>query len=165
MDEYLTTGPSLRRTDRPTVANAERRDPMALGDAERQELFETFMEHQRRYQRVWAKLKYGIDYDRMSDRDRTILAKDYALAHIDEILEWMRQQDWKSHRYVDVAVDRAKVIEELVDVGKFWINELLLFRITVPELRKAWLEKTQRVEERLKTEVGSVINELGGMIK
>ena len=68
-----------------------------------------------------------------------------------ECFEVLDLAPWKPHRRGDdnFKVDRQKLLHELIDIYKFWMNILILFDITPEEITQAHSEKHEILLQRL----------------
>ena len=67
---------------------------------------------------------------------------------IKEVTELLDCYPWKSERSM-VQATREVLLDELVDVFKFFMNLLILHGVLPEEFQRAYDEKSQRVEKRL----------------
>lgn len=82
-------------------------------------------------------------------RDLTQFLKDMVLAAHVELSEALQEVDWKPWKGGTGEVDRAKFVEEMVDVLHFCANILVAVGVTDAEIQEAYPAKTRVVRKRL----------------
>jgi len=90
----------------------------------------------------------GIDIDCLENNQFHSIIKDYCLHLIDEVLELLRELNWKMHIPWNKELNREKIIEEIVDIDKFQKNILMILNITEEEFIDMWNKKTQKVLDK-----------------
>ena len=103
--------------------------------------------------------KYLIDQHNIQTRlldpmgpDELTKIKENAFAIMNELSELIAEYPWKPWKTYDTNFvrNRQRVIEEAVDIFKFFCNILNVENITEEEFDKAWLEKTEIVINRFR---------------
>lgn len=91
---------------------------------------------------------YGKTFGTLSYQERVALTKDYLLYLIGEVDEVLRELDWKAHRSAAEPFNRDNLLEELIDIYKYWLGVLALWGFTGDEVDGAFWRKTEVVERR-----------------
>lgn len=78
--------------------------------------------------------------------------KDYILHLISETDSLLNTINWKIQDFSKDSkeVDRAEVLEEWIDIFKFWLSIGMMFGFSVADFEKMYWEKTEKVKERFK---------------
>lgn len=76
--------------------------------------------------------------------------KENLLQAIVEVVEALRETNFKPWKTKKIAVDRVKLSTELTDILQFWANASLAMGITPEELSKALRDKWQVNQQRIK---------------
>jgi len=93
----------------------------------------------------------GMKLEELTHDQICFLVKNNALSTIDECLEVVREFNWKLHKkYDNETFDKEKVLEEVVDVFKFWMNFLVYLNFSVDDFKKMFIKKSGIVEARFK---------------
>jgi len=96
-----------------------------------------------------------VDIYNLEDGQLQLILKDMCLHIIDEIMEVLRELNWKMHKlYKNKELNREKIIEELVDIDKFHKNFLVLLDISEEEFVEEWNRKTKLVWDKYEKENG-----------
>lgn len=93
-----------------------------------------------------------VDFKGLNHEGLIRLAKDYIQCLQGEGFDLLECLDWKSHRREGKVFIKSNVVEELVDIYKYWLSLLLLFRITPEELEKGFRVKSRVVFQRYRQE-------------
>lgn len=106
--------------------------------------------------KVWDRQKRFsknfFDTTRMSQKEREFFLKDLILHLQSETVELLDTVKWKSHRNETKNFDRRKLVEELVDVFKYWLDIAVLYDVSPEEFLNAFDSKSSVVEQRYKQE-------------
>ena len=78
--------------------------------------------------------------------------KEYVLHIVSELDEVLREINWKLHRKNKEEVIRQNLIEEIVDVFKYWCSLAQMWDITPEEFSEEFRRKSLVVEQRYKQE-------------
>lgn len=118
---------------------------------------EEMLETQKKFTRSVLLEMKGIDINKgLTYKQECDLIKDVGLSIIDEVLETVRNFDWKMHKKPkNKTFDRDEVLEEMVDQFKFWMNQLVILEYSIDDFKKMWLKKTQIVASRFDTELSN----------
>lgn len=82
----------------------------------------------------------------MTLQDKERWTKEFILQAQVELGEVLGEINWKHHKLDRKEINRGKLLEELVDVLKFWVNIVALWNFTPIEIIRCWNEKTRKVE-------------------
>lgn len=96
-----------------------------------------------------------MEIDQLKLHEREAWTKTFQQQLVHEAGEVLDEINWKHHKKTRKDVDRTKLLFELVDVLKFWMNIAAVWGFTANELQDAWDTKTRLVEARYKKEVES----------
>jgi dimeric dUTPase (all-alpha-NTP-PPase superfamily) len=89
-----------------------------------------------------------VDFERLSDqKTRESLTKDYFVALMPELSEVLNEINYKQHK-ANKPVDRDKLLEELIDVFKYYLNILLMWDITPREFVEMFKRKSKIVSQQ-----------------
>jgi len=95
----------------------------------------------------------NVDIEKLSYPQQCSLTKDYGYAVIEEVVELIRDFEVKRHKRIKKKeFDKEIVLDEVVDVFKFWMNLLIILGYDIMDFKKKWLEKTKVVAERFQKE-------------
>ena len=78
------------------------------------------------------------------------LTKDFALHVEDEIHELLGEINWKMDRYKIKKVDRARLLEEWIDIFKYWLGIGNIWGFTLEDFFNEFWRKSKIVDERFK---------------
>jgi hypothetical protein len=78
------------------------------------------------------------------------VVKDYMLHLFSECDSLLNTINWKLGSKNEINLDRDKVLEEWIDVYKFWLSIGLVFGFDVREFEDVYWKKSKKVEERYK---------------
>ena len=93
-----------------------------------------------------------VDYEELDDKEKVKHTKEYALLMIDELMELIRETNWKDHRKDKPNMIRSNLREEFIDIFKYWLSIGLIWDISVSELFDEYERKSAVVEQRYKQE-------------
>ena len=93
-----------------------------------------------------------VNYENLDDKEKVKHTKEYALLMIDELMELIRETNWKDHRKDKPNMVRSNLREEIIDVFKYWLSIGLIWDITIEELFEEYERKSAVVEQRYKQE-------------
>ena len=83
--------------------------------------------------------------------DRDMRFEKTVLQIIKETTEVLDEINWQPHRLKNTkTISRDYVVEELIDVFKFWLNLCLLYNVKPQEIYDVFMAKTVKVEEKLR---------------
>ena len=105
-------------------------------------------------QNVWNIQKFFtsnfVNFNELKDTKlRESLTKDYFVALMPELTEVINEINYKQHKKTKV-VNRDLLLEEFVDVFKYFLNMLLMWDITPEEFIKAFKLKSKKVDDLYK---------------
>ena len=91
--------------------------------------------------------------DNMTQDEKIALSKEYILCAHRELSEALNVLPWKSHRkYDDKDFDKYEYVEELVDVMKYLLNLLIIYKIPIQDFEQIFMNKSKIVQERYEAE-------------
>ena len=67
-------------------------------------------------------LKYGHDFDKMTEVEKEQYTRDSILYLLEETHELLRETNFKTYKKVRKPINIEKIFEELVDIGCFYEN-------------------------------------------
>lgn len=92
-----------------------------------------------------------FDFNVQDSDLRQKLTKDFVLHIEDEAHELLSQINWKlDELHENLEVDRDRLIEEWIDIGKFWLGLGNVWGITMEEFFDAFWRKSEIVDTRYK---------------
>ncbi len=80
------------------------------------------------------------------------LSKEYILHITDESHEFLKEINWKMQSYRNKPVNRKKLLEEWVDIGKFWLGLGNVWGIELDEFFREFWRKSEIVDARYEKE-------------
>lgn len=81
------------------------------------------------------------------------LSKDFILHIEDEAHEFLHEINWKMQQYQKKRLNREKLIEEWIDIGKFWLGLGNVWGIGLDEFFREFWRKSETVDERYKQQI------------
>ena len=96
--------------------------------------------------------KNFIDYENMIEKEKVEQLKEYSLMLIDEVMELVRETNWKAHRKDNSYMINSNVKEELIDIFKYWLSIGLIWDLDVESFIEEYHRKSSVVEQRFKQE-------------
>lgn len=93
-----------------------------------------------------------VPFDKLNRADREAWTKDYILYIQGELIELAQNLSWKIHRRENLQVVHSNIVEELVDIFKYWNSICLVWEVTPEKFIQEWLRKTEVVEQRFRQE-------------
>ena len=107
--------------------------------------------------KIWKKQrdfnKNFVDFDNLTLEEKQKWTKEYALHLFSEFDEVLREINWKMHRSKSINVERQNLVEELVDVFKYWCSIIQVWDISPEEFINEFDRKSLVVEQRYKQEM------------
>lgn len=90
----------------------------------------------------------------MCPKEKTELTKEYCLLINDELMEFLRETNWKVHRkgYGDGRFIVSNMMEEWIDIFKYWLSLGQLWGFTPEDLIQEYYRKSAVVEQRYEQE-------------
>lgn len=89
------------------------------------------------------------DFDTLGDRDKAIRTRDFCMYMVGEMVELLREMDWKAHRHDTTRIgSRRNVLEELIDIFKYWISVCLIHKFTPEDIVTEFWRKSSVVAKR-----------------
>ena len=76
--------------------------------------------------------------------------KDYILHLISEIDSLLNTINWKIDVDEPIPLEREKILEEFIDIFKFWLSIGHMFGFAVDDFARMYWEKSKKIEERYK---------------
>jgi uncharacterized HAD superfamily protein len=71
---------------------------------------------------------------------------------IDEIMELIRETNWKGHRKDKVHTIDSNILEESIDIFKYWLSIMVLMEYSPEDFIEEYQRKSSVVEQRYKQE-------------
>jgi len=106
--------------------------------------FKKMWECQREFQKLVL-----LDLGQMSDSDKAIQTRDFCMYMVGEMTELLREMDWKSHRREVVRIkSQRNVLEELIDIFKYWMTVCLIHGFTPDDIVAEFWRKSAVVFKR-----------------
>jgi dimeric dUTPase (all-alpha-NTP-PPase superfamily)/uncharacterized HAD superfamily protein len=96
--------------------------------------------------------RHFVNYEALTDEERTQLTKDYVLLAVDELIELLRCVEYKKHRTQRVEHDKANILEEVIDVFKYLLSICHIYDIELMEFIEMFFDKSEVVEQRYQQE-------------
>jgi len=105
--------------------------------------------------KIWSDQKMFntryVDFSRINDlKYSQQWAKEYMLCLVSEFTEMLNEMNWKFHRPVKTKLTKKELLEEWIDIFKYWLSIGLLFGFTVDDMKQMYWDKSKVVEERFK---------------
>jgi uncharacterized HAD superfamily protein len=91
-------------------------------------------------------------YDQLTDEQRVAITKEYVLHMMSECDEILREMNWKFHRPLGEKVIPSNLLEELIDLFKYWMSTVLVWQYDPREVVAEFHRKSAVVEQRFKQE-------------
>lgn len=105
---------------------------------------------------IWARQetfnKHFQNLGHLSQAEKESLTKDFILYIHGELTELVQNLSWKTHRREGSNIVRGNVIEEIIDIFKYWNGLALIWDLGPEEFLKAWERKTEVVEQKYEQE-------------
>ena len=79
-------------------------------------------------------------------------SKEMILHLISECDEFLREINWKVHREEDIKVIKSNLLEEWIDIYKYWLSLGLIWNFTPKDFETEFIRKSEVVEQRYKQE-------------
>lgn len=94
-----------------------------------------------------------FDYNVVDLELQQRLTKDFVLLLTDEAHELLSSINWKMLRYLDNPVDRQQVLEEWVDIFKYWLGIGSIWGFTLDDFFREFWRKSREVETRYSPDI------------
>lgn len=88
----------------------------------------------------------------MTQEEVVSASKDYILHLISEADEFLREMNWKNHRKQSQDFVRSNMLEEWIDIFKYWLSLGLVWGFTPEDFLAEYERKSAVVEQRYKQE-------------
>lgn len=103
---------------------------------------------------VWNKQKdFNLNFFDFNVQDvdkQQELTKDFALRMTDEIHELLSRINWKSEEYRNIKIEKSKILEEWIDVFKYWLGIGNVWGFNMEDFFEEYWRKTEIVDNRYK---------------
>ncbi len=103
---------------------------------------------------VWNKQKdFNLNFFDFNVQDvdkQQELTKDFALRMTDEIHELLSKINWKSEEYRNIKIEKSKILEEWIDVFKYWLGIGNVWGFNMEDFFEEYWRKTEIVDNRYK---------------
>ncbi|RJR29240.1 hypothetical protein C4564_02780 [Candidatus Microgenomates bacterium] len=103
---------------------------------------------------IWNKQKeFNANFFDFNVRDIELqqkLTKEFVLHIEDEAHELLREVNWKMGQYKHIEVDRGRLLEEWIDVFKYWLGLGNVWGFTLEDFVNEFWRKSLIVDERFK---------------
>ena len=93
-----------------------------------------------------------MNFEELTDKNRQELTKEMILHLSDETHELLREIKWKMHRQQNIKVNRNNLLEEWIDIFKYWLTIGQIWDATPEEFVEMFQQKSEVVELRYKQE-------------
>lgn len=93
-----------------------------------------------------------VNYKNLDSKKRVEHLKEYGLLMIDEIMELIRETNWKGHRKDKVHTIDSNILEESIDIFKYWLSIMVLMGYSPEDFIEEYQRKSSVVEQRYKQE-------------
>ena len=93
-----------------------------------------------------------VDYDGVSDVERERLTKEYVLLAVDEMMELLKEVNYKHHIMHRKPLIKSNILEEIIDTFKYLLSIVLLYGFTPEEFMQAFFDKSDIVDKRWEEE-------------
>lgn len=107
-------------------------------------------------QNMWSNQKSFnqnfVDYESLTDKKKVEHTKEYALLMVDEMMELVRETNWKNHRKDKLNLIQSNMKEEWIDVFKYWLSIGLIWGFSPEDMIEEYQRKSAVVEQRYKQE-------------
>lgn len=100
-----------------------------------------------------------FDYNVRDGELQQRLTKDFVLLLTDEAHQLLDQINWKMARYRDIEVDKERILEEWVDIFKYWLGIANIWGFTPEDFFNEFWRKSRLVESKYTHEVIERIRE------
>jgi len=81
-------------------------------------------------------------------RERQKLSRDFVLRITDEAHEFLDATHWKGEKFMEKRVEREKLLEEWIDVFKFWMGLGNIWGFSIDDFFTAYWKKSNEVEKK-----------------
>ena len=88
----------------------------------------------------------------LTQAEQELLTKDFVLYMQDEMMELLKNLNWKTHRREKADLLQANIREEMIDIFKYWNSLALIWNMTPEDFLKEWDRKTAVVEQKFQQE-------------
>jgi len=95
---------------------------------------------------------HWVSYDGLTDVEQEQMTKEYVLLTIDEMIELLREVNYKQHILKKKPLVRTNILEEIVDAFKYLLSIALVHDITPEEFVEAFFDKSDVVDKKWKEE-------------
>ena len=103
---------------------------------------------------VWNKQKEFnanfFDFNVQDEDLKQTLTKNFVLHITDENYELLREINWKMNQYKTIQVDEQKLLEEWIDIFKYWLGIGNVWGFTIEQFFNEFWRKSKIVDERYK---------------
>ena len=103
---------------------------------------------------VWNKQKdFNLNFFDFNVKDldkQQELTKDFALRLTDEIHELLSKINWKTEEYRNIKIDKSKILEEWIDVFKYWLGIGNVWGFNMEDFFEEYWRKSEIVDSRYK---------------
>jgi len=103
---------------------------------------------------VWNKQKdFNLNFFDFNVQDvdkQQVLTKDFALRMTDEIHELLSKINWKTEEYKSIKIDKSKILEEWIDVFKYWLGIGNVWGFSIEDFFEEFWRKSEIVDSRYK---------------
>ena len=108
------------------------------------------------FEKIWTdQLKFEMNFfdpEKMNEEERHRFTAQLALCLHSEVDELLKNVKWKHHREENVRVIESNILEEIIDIFKFWASLAQLWRFTPQDVEKEYWRKTAVVNQRYSQE-------------
>lgn len=126
-----------------------------------QRLLDFYVIRQVQFQRALVRQKYRKELFELTPEELTEILQETVLSAISEASEFLNAAtNWKSW-HPELAIDRTKAIEELIDLFKFVLNIVLYMSVGTAEFNTMFDQKTCIVWDRFYKEFPQATDSMG----
>ena len=103
---------------------------------------------------VWNKQKdFNLNFFDFNVQDidkQQVLTKDFALRLTDEVHELLSKINWKTEEYKTVQIDKSQILEEWIDVFKYWLGIGNVWGFSIEDFFTEFWRKSKIIDNRYK---------------
>ena len=104
------------------------------------------------FEKIWKDQKdfeaNFFNFDKMSLEDKQKLTKEMILCINSETNELLKNMNWKHHREENVRIIESNILEELIDMLKFWMALCQIWKFEPTDIEAEYWRKTDVVKQR-----------------
>lgn len=102
--------------------------------------------------KIWRdQLKFELNFfdpSKMTIEEKQKMSKEMALCIHSEVDEFLKNMNWKQHRNEKIRVIESNLIEEIIDIFKYWMSLAQVWEFDIKDIEREYWRKTEVVNQR-----------------